>query len=190
MFKEILSEKWELLSPAIQQHFDLNEGEEVKLEGKLTVRHGKFIKLLMPFIRLTGALVPVEGDNFTVTVENKKVNDIFYWHRQFKKDQKTYKFTSKMQRFDNDIVEFVGLNLGIRLGLNVINSGLIFEDKGYVFKFGSRLIPIPVQFLMGRSHIKEYTLKDSPHDLEMKFVVHHPCFGFGFSYMGYFDFKA
>ena len=188
MFKTILAEQWGLLSPALQQHYGIQDGEEITMQGELEVKHGRFIKLLMPLIRLTGALVPVEGEKFIVSVENKRIGDTFYWHRCFRKDNKMYEFKSKMQQFDNDIVEFVGLGIGIRMELKVVDGGLVYEDKGYVFKLGSMLIPIPLHLLIGTSFIEEFTTKDSPHDLEMRFVVNHPWFGFGFSYMGYFNF--
>lgn len=188
MFRKILSDHWSELSPALQHHYGLKDGEEISMQGELAVKHGKFIKILMPLIRLTGALVPVEGEKFIVTVSNKRIGDSFYWSRRFQKENKVYKFNSKMQQFDNDIVEFVGLGIGIRMGLKVSNGGLLYEDKGYVFKLGSKLIPVPVGVLIGKSVIEEFTSNDTDHDLEMKFVVKHPWFGFAFSYMGFFDF--
>ncbi len=187
MFKTILSDQWQHLSPALQRHYGINDGEEIKMQGKLAVKHGKFIKILMPLIRLTGALVPIEGENFEVTVKNKRIGDTFYWHRQFKKDDKVYQFNSKMQQFDNDIVEFVGLGMGIRMGLKVKNGGLAYEDKGYIFKLGRQLIPIPLHWLIGKSVIEEFINNDSSNDFDMRFIVNHPWFGFGFSYMGYFN---
>ncbi len=189
MFKSILAEQWELLSPAIQKHYGLKDGEKISMQGELAVKHGRFIKVLMPLIRLTGALVPVEGDNFNVTVENKRVGDTFYWHRTFQKDNKAYIFKSKMQQHGSDIVEFVGFGIGIRMGLNVKNGALIYKDKGYVFKLGSWLIPVPVGLLIGKSSIKEFVGHETGHDLDMQFVVNHPWLGFGFSYMGFFNIK-
>ena len=145
MFKTLLADQWDLLSPAVQQHYGIKDDEEMSMEGELAVKHGRFIKLLMPLIRLTGALVPVEGEQLNVTVENKRIGNTFYWHRRFKKDNKVYEFKSKMQQFNNDIVEFVGLGIGIRMRLKVIDGGLVYEDKGYVFKLGSILIPIPLR---------------------------------------------
>lgn len=185
MFKEILSDEWPLLNPVLQQHYGIKEGESIRMHGELAVRHGKFIKLLMPFIRLTGALVPVAGDNFIVTVENKRIGDTLYWHREFKKENKVYSFNSKMQQFGNNIVEFVGLGIGIRMGLKVQDGGLVYEDKGYVFKLGSRLIPIPLNLLMGKSEIEEFKRNDKPGEFDMRFTVNHPWFGFAFSYMGH-----
>ena len=75
------------------------------------------MKSLMPLIRLTGALVPVEGEKFFVTVENKRIGNTFYWQWRFKKDNKVYEFKSKMQQHGNDIIECVGLDIGIRMGL-------------------------------------------------------------------------
>ena len=189
MFRKILSDQWTNLNPALQQHYGIRNGEEISLTGELAVKHGRYIKLLMPLIRLTGALVPVEGERFEVSVHNKRVDDLFYWHRVFKKDNKIYEFKSKMQQFDNDIVEFVGLGIGIRMGLKVKKGALIYEDKGYVFKLGSFLIPIPLGLLMGVSNIEEFKSEDSSNDINMRFVVNHPWFGFGFSYMGYFNKK-
>lgn len=187
MFRTILSDQWTTLSPTVQQHYGIKDGEKIKMQGELAVKHGKFIKILMPLIRITGALVPVEGDKFFVTVENKRMGDTFYWHRQFQKGNKVYDFNSKMQQFDNDIIEFVGLGIGIRMGLKVSAGRLIYEDKGYVFKFGTKLIPIPLGMLIGKSIIEEFTINDNSNDIDMRFVVNHPWFGFAFSYMGFFN---
>ena len=188
MFRNILSTQWSSLSPVLQQHYGIKNGEEFRVQGQLAVKHGKFIKLLMPLIRLTGALVPVEGQSFIVTVENKRIGDTFYWHRQFKKDNMVYEFNSKMQQFENDIIEFVGLGIGIRMGLNVLNGGLVYEDKGYVIKIGSKLMPIPLHLLIGKSVIEEFVNSNNLHDFDMRFVVKHPWFGFAFSYEGYFNY--
>ena len=187
MFRTILAKQWDLLSPAIQQHYGIKEGETIKMQGELAVKHGKWIKMLMPLVRLTGALVPVEGDNFLVTVENQRIGDTFYWRRQFKKDGKIYRFNSKMKSNGNEIIEWVRFGVGIRMGLQEKNGALIYQDKGYVFKLGKWLLPIPIGLLMGKSYIEEFTSQNSPHDFQMTFEIHHPWFGFGFSYKGYFN---
>lgn len=188
MYQELLSNKWDLVDPAIKKHYGIKEGEKSRLKGVLAVKHGTFFKLLMPFIRLTGALVPVEGDDFAVTVENKVIDNTFYWHRWFTKNNKTYEFKSKMQLYKGDVIEIVGFNIGIRMGVDVIDGAIVYEDKGYIIKLGSLIVPIPLRLFMGKSDIKEFTDKNTPHDLEMDFVVNHPLFGFGFSYKGYFNF--
>jgi len=188
MFKSILKKHWALLSPAIQSHYSLDDGEEITMQGELAVKHGAFIKLLMPLIRLTGALVPVEGEGFCVTVKNNRKGNKYYWQRKFEKDNKVYAFNSIMQQYGDSIVEFVGLGVGIRMGLQVENNKLVYNDRGYVIKFGKMLIPIPLHLLMGRAVIEEFEAENSLHDIDMRFVVVHPLFGFAFSYMGYFDF--
>ncbi len=188
MFTTLLSDQWDLLSPAVQQHYGIKDGQEITMEGELAVKHGRFIKLLMPLIRLTGALVPVEEERFKVTVENTRMGNTFYWRRCFQKDGKVYEFKSKMQQFDDEIVEFVGLGIGLKMGLRVNNGGIVYEDKGYVFKLGKLLVPIPLRLFIGKSFVEEFASNDSPHDIEMCFVVQHPWFGFGFSYMGCFNF--
>jgi len=187
MFKTILSEQWTSLSPSLQQHYGLEEGDEIVLQGELSVKHGKFMKLLMPFIRLSGALVPVEGDKFHVTVKNKREGGDYYWSRQFRKDNKTYVFNSVMNQAGDDVIENVGLGLGIKMGLSQNNGGLLYVDKGYVVKLGKHYIPVPLHLLMGRSVIEEFTQNGNNHDIDMKFVVNHPWFGFMFSYMGCFN---
>lgn len=189
MFKSILAKQWTSLSPVLQKHYGICDGEQISMQGELAVKHGRFIKLLMPLIRLTGALVPVEGEKFMVTVENKRIGNTFYWHRSFQKDNTRYEFNSKMQQFHNDIVEFVGLGIGIRMALHVSDGGLVYEDKGYVLKIGKRLMPIPLNILMGKSVIEEYIIADDSNDFNMNFVVNHPWFGFAFSYNGYFNYN-
>jgi len=187
MFRYVLAEQWESLSPVLQRRYAIKNGMEFNMQGVLEVKHGKLIKLLMPLIRLTGALVPVEGENFLVKVKNHRIGNTFYWHRTFQKDNKIYCFNSKMQQFDNDIVEFVGFGIGIRMGLNVVNGGIVYNDKGYVIKIANKLIPIPLHWLVGRFVIEEYASQDDSNNFTMQFKVKHPCFGLAFSYQGYFN---
>ena len=187
MYKTLLSDKWDKVSPSVQKHYGITEGQSVTLKGELEVKHGRFIKLLMPLIRLTGALVPVEGKGFSVTVENSVIDDNFYWHRTFNKDGKNYIFKSKMSIYQGDVIEYVGLNIGIRMGVDVIDGAVVYEDKGYIFKLGPLHIPIPLRLLMGKSEVSEFESNNDNQDIEMKFTVNHPWFGFGFSYMGYFN---
>jgi len=184
MFKILLSTDWEKLAPAIQAHYGIADQQTIKMEGVLDVKHGKWVKWLMPLIRLTGALVPIEGKSFKVTVENKREGEILYWHRVFQKEDQIFEFDSSMQRFGDNIVEFVGLGVGIRMKLHERDGGVVYEDKGYVLKLGNRLIPVPIGWMLGKSHIEEYPMPNEPHRFKMKFVMQHPLFGFGFSYMG------
>ena len=191
MFKTILlnqDNQWDSLDPVLQQHYAINDGESIRMEGDLAVKHGRFIKLLMPLIRLTGALVPVEGEHFCVVVENKRTADLLHWHRVFYKDNKSYEFNSRMVQSGNDIIEFVGLGIGIRLGLRVTQGRLVFEDKGYVIQIGKKIFTIPLQLLIGETIIEEYATK-APNEFAMKFTVNHPWFGFAFSYKGCFKLK-
>jgi len=187
MFKSILSRHWDSLHPILQKHYDIKDNESMTLYGRLTVKHGNAIKILMPLIRISKALVPVEGDDFEVIVVNKRLGESYCWDRQFKKDGNVYPFQSKMQRMDNDIIEFVGLGIGIRMGLEVSNGSLHYVDKGYVIKIGSMILPIPIHLLVGRSEISETVNDTDEHDFTMQFVMKHPWFGFMFSYEGFFD---
>lgn len=184
MFKQMLSSQWDLLHPTLQHHYGIREGETITMRGELAVRHGRFIKPFMPLIRLTGALVPVEGDKFEVTVVNTRIGDTMVWHREFRKDNKCYTFKSKMEKHGNDVVEFVGLNIGIRMGLSVVDQQLVYKDKGYVLKIGKYLVPIPISLLVGKSEILEYVDDASSHDFNMRFVMTHGVLGFSFSYVG------
>lgn len=190
MFKTVLSDHWPLINPVLQKHYGLKDGETVRMQGRLAVKHGRFIKWLMPFIRLTGALVPVEGDDFNVTVKNKRIGDVFFWERVFEKDGKQYQFNSRMEQVGNDIVEFVGFGIGIRMGLSLENGAIMYEDKGYVLKLGSKLVPIPLNLLMGYAMIEELGSIDNDQDIQMRFIVTHPQFGFAFSYMGALSFMS
>lgn len=187
MFKAILGAQWGLVCPSVTRHYGIKDGEKIEMKGLLAVRHGKFIKPLMPLIRLTGALVPVEGDDFIVTVENIYKNRIFYWKRIFEKNGKKYVFNSKMMCINNQLVEFVGLGIGIRLNLKVENGGIVFTDGGYVIKLGSLLLPLPIRWLVGHARIHEFANANNANEFKMQFILHHPWFGFAFSYHGVFS---
>ena len=51
------------------------------------------------------------------------------------------------------------------------SNRLVYIDKGYVFKPGPFLVPVPVGMLVGRSDIMEFDSDSKVHDIAMTFIV-------------------
>src|SRR3972149_998965 len=191
ILKQALKDDWELLAPVIQAHYSLAPftNEEIRLEGKMhEVSHSRFAKLLIPFARVVGALIPYHGSNVPVRVVNHSRSDRtgYFWQRTFFfPGSKPFQFPSTILcTGDREIKEFVRFGFGIRLKLSVRNGGLIESDHGYVVKVGRATIPLPMNLLMGWASIQEMPVSES--EFDMKMVLAHPLFGHMFAYNGRF----
>ena len=189
MFKAVLGSNWDRLDPVLQARYNFVPGTTKILAGTMQVKHGRLARMLMPLIRITGALVPVQGSGFQVTVTTDVSGDELKWMRIFKKDNKTYDFKSSMREKGDKIIESVGMGIGLRMQLKAVQGGLEYIDKGYVISIGKYVIPLPFHWLLGRSHVVEKTSLLPDREIHLLFTIRHPLFGFVFSYEGDFNMK-
>lgn len=191
VLKQALKEEWHTLAPVIRAHYGFQPftSQRIRLEGRMhNISHSALAKLLIPFARIAGALIPYQGKDVPVRVVNRSHPDRpgYYWERVFLfPHRRPFPFPSRMMcSGDHEITEYVRFGLGIRLNLTVKDGGLIEEDHGYVWTVGRISIPLPLNSLMGRVLIEEMPV--SPEEYNMSMALVHPTFGQTSAYNGTF----
>ena len=145
-------------------------------------------RLMTPFFRLAGTLVPYEGDNIPATVAFVSIedSDVFQFDRTFRfPGRPPYRFHSRMKPVGgNELVEFMRFGLGWRMAYAWTGEKVVLSHKGYVVKIFGLLLPLPLELLMGRGHAEETPLNDNEFSMTMEIV--HPLWGKVYGYSGRF----
>ena len=195
VLKLALREDWDSLAPAIRAHYGIAPftRQQIRVEGTMhKVSHSAYAKLLMPFARLAGALIPFQGREVPVHVVNYSRPDRpgYFWERVFHfPGRKPFPFPSHMVcSGDHEITEFVRFGFGIRLKLSVKDGALIEADRGYVLSLGPISVPLPINLIMGWASIEESPVTAT--EFDMKMALRHPVFGETFAYNGRFTIVA
>ncbi len=192
VLKQALGAHWSLLAPVIQAHYDLSPftDEQIHLKGNMDrVFHARVVSPLLPLAALAGAMVPYRGENVPVEVVNYSLQGkpSYFWHRTFFfPGKKPFEFQSSMIcTGKGELTEYVGFGLGLRLSVEAKNGGVVERELGYVWRIGRRSIPMPINLLLGQSHVEEMPLSDI--EYEMRWTITHPLFGETFAYSGRFN---
>lgn len=187
-----LGDQWDNLGTSIKMHYDLTPGLErhLTMDGIMEeVFHSFWAKPFIIIGQLFNALIPYRGINVPVVVKNwtdvKHPSGLF-WHRTFSFPGKhPYVFQSRMEHYiDNEIVEFVRFNLGVRMRLSEQDGGLIYRNVDYIWKLGKYTIHVPNWLTLGNAYIIETPISDT--QFKMDFTITHPLFGLMFRYRGLF----
>jgi hypothetical protein len=193
IFKQILGDNWNQLGKVIQNHYFLKpySNDYICVTGEMDeIYHSTIAKLLIPFGLIFGAIVPYNDKNVAIKVHynSNPNNSTLYWDRIFKfKTHSTFHFKSYMeQQTGNEVIEYVRFGVGMKLAVSEQDGAIIFQDKGYVWKFLNIKIPIPINLLFGRAYIEERPI-DETH-FSMKMIIKHSLFGVMFRYSGQFTF--
>ena len=90
-----------------------------------------------------------------------------------------------MEHFkDNEIVEFVRFNLGVRMQLSEKDGSLVYKNVDYIWKLGKLSIHVPNWLTLGYANIIETPISEN--QFKMDFTMIHPIFGLMFRYRGSF----
>lgn len=189
IFKSVFGEKWEHLPPVMRKHY-INRPyskDVVTVEGKMDIDCSGIMTLLFPFFKLFKLLVPYKGKGIPVTVyfRSHPNSSAFYFDRTFYiPDKKPYHFRSYMLPIrDNIVVEVMRFGIGWRTIYSYDGKKIFLKHHGYVWKIFGFLIPLPLNFILGKVHTeKEATSENSFH---MKMEITHPLFG-KYTYGGQF----
>lgn len=191
VFKQLLGERWNELGPVIREHYFLRpySADAVSVDGiMLEVKHSRVAKLLLPMFQFFGALVPYAGVNVPVVVHYRcqPTERRIYWRRVFRFPKRAeFHFRSYMEPVANgEMIEFVRFGVGMRLAVTAEAGALVFRDKGYVWRIGSLLVPLPLGWLLGSAYIEERPISDT--EFSMQMTLTHPWFGELFQYRGRF----
>lgn len=193
LFKKVLGLEWKKLHPDIQARFDKNPepGKPLRYTGILSEltcsRIGKLLgHLTMPLIQ--GALIPYNDGDFPVDIEvYSKPNcpSIFKQRIYRLNGRKPIQFTSYMRESrKGEVLEYVGMGLGMKLILHVHEGNLYFTSDGYFWDFLGIRIPLPGLLTPGKTFLCHRN--DTPAQFNIRIEIKHCLFGTTFTQAGVF----
>ncbi len=191
IFKLIFGNDWNKLSLALQKRYANCEksNDEVIVKGILQIHVSTWIKLLSPFLRLCGALVPYAGKDISVTVcfNSNEQNDHIGFNRTFYySNEAPYQFRSKLVPWGKDrVVEFMRFGLGWRMRYWYDGEKVRLDHDGYIWHYKKITIPLPLSWILGKGYATESPMSDNR--FSMYFEIIHPLFGDVFGYQGEFE---
>ena len=193
LFKKILGAEWRRLHPDIQARFDRNPlpGKPLNYAGHLSELSCSRLGRVLGYITrpmIKGALMPYNDANFPVdiTVYSKQDCPAIFKQRIYRLNgRKPVQFTSSMRESSNgEVLEYVGMGLGMKLVLDVREGNLHFESDGYFWEvFGVR-IPLPGLLTPGKTFLCHRN--NNANQFDIRIEIRHPIFGTTFTQAGVF----
>lgn len=193
LFKKILGSAWGGLHPDIQARFDKNPlpGKPLHYRGRLSEltcsKLGRLLGYLtMPLIK--GALMPYNDADFPADIQVYSKPDCasIFKQRIYRLNvRKPVMFTSFMaESSKGEVLEYVGMGLGMKLVLDVRDGNLHFESDGYFWEvFGVR-IPLPAMITPGKTFLCHRNNHANQFDIRIE--IRHALFGTMFTQVGVF----
>ncbi|GJJ05375.1 hypothetical protein RugamoR64_59130 [Duganella rhizosphaerae] len=193
LFKKILGPEWRRLHPDIQARFDKNPlpGKPLNYSGSLSEltcsRIGRLLGYLsMPMIQ--GALMPYNDADFPVDIQVYSKPDcasIFKQRIYRLNGRKPVMFTSFMaESSKGEVLEYVGMGLGMKLVLEVRDGNLHFESDGYFWQVLGVRIPLPGLLTPGKTFLCHRN--NSANQFDIRIEIRHALFGTTFTQAGVF----
>ncbi len=193
LFKKILGLEWRRLHPDIQARFDKNPlpGKPLNYSGSLSEltcsRIGRLLGYLtMPMIR--GALMPYNDADFPVDIQVYSKPDcasIFKQRIYRLNGRKPVMFTSFMaESGKGEVLEYVGMGLGMKLVLEVRDGNLHFESDGYFWQVLGVRVPLPGLLTPGKTFLCHRN--NSSNQFDIRIEIRHALFGTTFTQAGVF----
>lgn len=193
LFRKILGAEWSRLHPDIQHRFGKNPlpGKPLHYTGQLSElscsRFGRLLGYLtMPLIK--GALLPFNDANFPVDIQvysKENCASIFKQRIYRLNGRKPVRFTSFMRESSKgEVLEYVGMGLGMKLVLAVRDGNLHFESDGYFWDLFGVRIPLPAVLTPGKTFLCHRNNNATQFDIRIEIV--HPLFGTSFTQAGVF----
>ncbi|MFZ6735564.1 DUF4166 domain-containing protein [Undibacterium sp. Ji42W] len=193
LFRKILGKEWLKLHPDIQARFAKNPEPDKPLyyTGVLSElscsRIGKLLgHLTRPMI--AGALIPYTDHHFPVDIMVYSKPDcpsIFKQRIYRLHNRPPIQFTSYMQESEKgEVLEYVGMGLGMKLILHVHEGNLYFTSDGYFWDVLGYRIPLPGIFTPGKTYLCHRN--DNPEQFNIRIEIKHALFGRTFTQVGVF----
>ena len=188
IMQNALGEQWNLLPPALKNHYASDAQGENHANGELDIIYPWFMQLPLHIMCLFGALVNRRGKNLKTQVSKTMCGELQKWHRVIDfPDGKSLSFNSIFMADDDGFIEYVNKFLGLKMTAFVKHNKLYYESRGYVLKLGKIKIPIPEWLALGHASIIESEFKAGDEQtFIMDFRIKHPLFGEVFCYKGKF----
>lgn len=193
LFKKILGPVWGDLHPDIQARFDKNPapGKPLHYTGRLSEltcsRIGRVLGYLtMPLIK--GALMPYNDADFPVDIQVYSKPDCasIFKQRIYRLNVRNpVMFTSFMaESRKGEVLEYVGMGLGMKLVLEVREGNLHFESDGYFWEVFGLRIPLPGLITPGKTFLCHRN--NSANQFDIRIEIRHALFGTTFTQAGVF----
>lgn len=194
LFKKILGPEWTKLHPDIRLRFENNPypGKPLYYTGILSEHTcSKFGKLIgsITATMIRGALIPYNDANFPVDIEvySKAGCPHIFKQRIYRlHGRKPIQFTSYMRESSKgEVLEYVGMGLGMKLLLEVVEGNLHFTSDGYFWEIMDWRIPLPGIFTPGKTYLRH--CNSNPHQFNIRIEIRHCLFGTTFKQVGVFN---
>jgi hypothetical protein len=193
LFKKILGPAWGALHHDIRRRFDKNPapGKPLQYTGHLSELTcspvGRLLGYLsMPLIQ--GALMPYNDADFPVDIQvySKEGCASIFKQRLYRLNgRKPVMFTSYMTESPNgEVLEYVGMGLGMKLVLDVRDGNLHFESDGYFWELFGWRIPLPGLLTPGKTFLCHRN--NSANQFDIRIEIRHALFGTTFTQAGVF----
>ena len=193
LFKKVLGAQWLELHPDIRRRFEKNPapGQPLYYEGQLSeLRASRLGKLLGWITRplISGALIPHDDANFPVEIEvySRPGCPYIFKQRIYRlHGRKAIRFTSYMAESEKgEVLEYVGMGLGMKLLLDVREGNLYFTSDGYFLDLFGWRMPLPGLFTPGKTYLCHRN--DNPQQFNIRIEIVHALFGTTFLQAGVF----
>ncbi len=193
LFKKILGSTWSQLHPDIQARFDKNPapGKPLHYTGSLSELTcspvGRILGYLSrPFVK--GALMPYNDADFPVDIQvySKAGCASIFKQRIYRLNRrKPVMFTSFMAESPKgEVLEYVGMGLGMKLVLDVRDGNLHFESDGYFWELFGWRMPLPDLLTPGKTFLCHRN--NSANQFDIRIEIRHALFGTTFTQAGVF----
>ncbi|MET1076456.1 MAG: DUF4166 domain-containing protein [Pseudomonas sp.] len=194
LFKRILGERWRALHPDIQRRFECNPlpGQPLLYSGRLEELScsfwGRLFGLLTwPLIK--GALIPHTALDFPVDIRvySKPACSHIFKERTYRlPGRKPILFTSHMKQSPaGEVLEYVGLGLGMKLRVFEQEHNLHFQSDGYFWDLGFVRVPVHAWLSPGVTYLSH--VNEGPNQFRIRIDIIHPLLGRMFTQAGVFS---
>lgn len=193
IFQSIFGEQWACLPPVMRKHYANRPSSQdiVTVEGLMKVEISLFAKLLRPLFRLSGALVPYEGENIPVTIyfRSEPHSSAYCFDRIFHfPNKRPYHFRSRMVPVgENQVVDYMSIGIGWNASYRYDGKKILIEHQAYKVKLFGKLVRFPLELLLGRASAEEEAVSEDRFCMNLH--IQHPLFGRVYAYSGEFFIK-
>ena len=194
LFKKIMGPRWDGLHSDIKKRFDKNPtpGKPLRYTGVLEELSCSFWGKLLGHITtplIKGALIPYTEFDFPVDIQvyTKEGCPHIFKERTYKlKKRKPIMFTSYMKESSKgEVLEYVGMGLGMKLIVFEKDSNLHFKSDGYFWDIGLFRIPVPDLLSPGKTYLTH--INEGSDQFRIRIDITHSLFGKMFVQAGVFS---
>lgn len=194
LFRAVMGADWLRLHPDIRRRFEKNPqpGRPLRYHGTLSElmasRAGRWLgRLTQPFIQ--GALIPhtQQGVPVDITVYGRPHDAAIYKQRLYRLHGRApVRFTSHMREGEGgEVLEYVGMGLGMTLRLFVDGDSLHFQSGRYFWQLLGRRWPLPHWLTPGKTYLWHHN--ETPQRFNIRIEIRHPWLGTTFRQVGVFE---